>query len=77
MDNITAKVWGPADKIFILGFANGTFISALQDQIQFGDSKEKMRYGAGFETRGRDFTAFVIPDSASSIIRVDEKFSLE
>lgn len=77
MDSVTAKVWGPRDKIFVLGFANGSFVSALQDQIAFGDRKEQMRYGPGFETKGRDFTAFVIPDSATSVIRVEQDFSAE
>lgn len=74
MDEVNAKVWGNREKIFVLGFANGSLISALREQIAEGDLDEKMPYGGGIETVGRDFTAFIIPESASSVERVVERF---
>jgi hypothetical protein len=74
VDNINAKVWGSREKIFVLGFANGSLVSALREQLNTGDSTEKMPYAGRMETKGRDFTAFVIPESASSVTRVADKF---
>lgn len=74
VDQVNAKVWGDREKIFVLGFANGSLVSALREQIKDGDLDEKMRYGGGIETVGRDFTAFIIPESASSVERVAERF---
>lgn len=74
VDEVNAQVWGDREKIFVLGFANGSLVSALREQIQDGDLDEKMRYGGGFETVGRDFTAFIIPESASSVERVAKRF---
>jgi hypothetical protein len=74
VDDINAKVWGPREKIFVLGFANGSLVEALRAQLDTGDSTEKMPYAGRMETKGRDFTAFIIPESASSVERVDERF---
>jgi hypothetical protein len=74
VDNLNAKVWGNNQTIFVLGFANPSFTQALRDQIQFGDSSEMFAYVGGLTPKGREFTAFVIPDSANSIIWVDDKF---
>lgn len=73
-DRLNAKVWGPKDKVFVLGFANGSFIDALRSQIRHGDSDELMHYAGKMTPVGRAFTAFVIPDSADSILRVAERF---
>ena len=69
VDNLNAEVWGPC---FKLGFANSTLVSALRLQKHSGDSAEKMRYASGVVTKGRDFQAFVIPESASTMKRVDK-----
>jgi hypothetical protein len=74
VDNLNAKVWGDKKQIFVLGFANSTFISALRGQLNEGDSKEEFFYAGKMTPKGRDFTAFVIPDAADSIIRVEERF---
>lgn len=73
-DAINAQIWGNREEIFVLGFANSTFIDALRAQIKDGDQTGMMPYGGGFERKGRDFTAFIIPESASSITHVDERF---
>jgi hypothetical protein len=79
-DSLNATVWGPKDKTFVLGFANGSLIKALREQIERGDSKETMIYGSETVTKGRDFRAFIIPESATSITRYygdwrsDDKF---
>lgn len=63
--NITAKIWGTKELITILGFANTSFINAVRQQIMDGDSKN---------TRGgREFTAFVIPNSADSVQRYETR----
>jgi len=74
IDNLNAKVWGDLTNIFVLGFANTSFVGALRAQLEHGDSKEEFFYGGRKEKRGRDFTAFVIPESASSIQRVNTRF---
>jgi hypothetical protein len=56
--NLTAKIWGTKELITTLGFANTSFIDAVRKQIIEGDSKTG---------RGREFTAFVIPNSAGSV----------
>jgi hypothetical protein len=74
VNDIDAKVWGDPHKIFVLGFANSSFISAVRAQISQGDLPADFGYGGRIVSKGRDFTAFVIPESAPSIIRVDERF---
>jgi hypothetical protein len=74
IDNLNAKVWGDEKQVFVLGFANSSFISALRSQLAEGDSKEMMSYAGQMTPKGRDFTAFVIPDAADSIIRVADPF---
>lgn len=74
IDNVNARIWGPGNRIFILGFANSTFISALRAQLEQGDSTEMFDYAGEYTPKGRDFTAFVIPDAASSVVREDTRF---
>lgn len=72
--NLNAKVWGPKDKVFLLGFANSTLAAALRDQIRVGDRTPEYLPGYGMTPKGREFTAFVIPDAAESVAWVDDRF---
>lgn len=74
IDRINTKVWGKPNEIFVLGFANSDFVRALQDQINIGDRAPEYMPGYGLTPPGREFTAFVIPDAATSIIRVGDRF---
>lgn len=74
VDRLNAKVWGDPECIFVLGFANSTFIAALRDQLQQGDSKDCFSYGGGMTPKGREFIAFVIPEAADSVDRVLFRF---
>lgn len=73
VNEIDAQVWGDLTKVFVLGFANTSLISALRDQINIGDKPADFGYGGQVVSKGRDFTAFVIPESAPSIKRTPEK----
>ena len=73
-DNLNAKVWGDLATIFVLGFANTSFISAMRDQLQDGDRKDNFFYGGNMTPKGREFTAFVIPEAAGSVTRSMDKF---
>jgi hypothetical protein len=70
IDDLYAEVWGPCIKI---GFANGSFLNALYLQTVKGDLDKKMDYGGEQVTMGRDFKAFIIPESAKTMTRVDVK----
>lgn len=74
IDRVNAKVWGDPTEIFVLGFANTSFISALRNQLNYGDQAPEYMPGYGVTPRGREFTAFVIPDAAVSIVRVPDRF---
>lgn len=74
VDNINAQIWGNREEIFVLGFANSSFVDALRAQIKHGDQEGMMPYTGGFVRKGRDFTAFIIPESAPSVKRVEAKF---
>mgnify|MGYP000004596956 CR=1 FL=1 len=74
IDYVNAKVWGDPTRIFVLGFANTSFVNALRDQINQGDRPADFYYAGKLTPKGREFTAFVIPEAADSIIRVIEKF---
>lgn len=69
VDELNAEVWGPC---FKLGFANSSLVAALRAQKFDGDSKEVMAYAGGLVTKGRDFRAFVIPESAETMKRVEK-----
>lgn len=73
VNSLDAKVFGDPKKVFVLGFANSSFERAIVSQAISGDSTEMMPYAGKMTPKGRDFTAFVIPDAADSIIRVDSK----
>lgn len=72
-DEVNAKIWGDKDRIFLLGFANSSIVSALRSQIKDGDSDETFYYAGEFTPKGREFTAFVIPNAASSVTRYADK----
>lgn len=74
INRLDAKVWGDRESIFVLGFTNSSLGSALRNQLQNGDLPADFGYGGRVVSKGREFTAFIIPDSAASIIRTDEKF---
>ena len=77
INNIDAKVFiTDRTQQFVLGFATGSFEGALRQQIILGDSNSRMPYAGGMVAKGRDFTAFIIPESAESVIRVKTKAEL-
>lgn len=69
IDSLNAEVWGPC---FKLGFSNHSFTAAVISQSLSGDSTEKMAYGTGYVTKGREFEAFIIPESANTMKRIDK-----
>jgi len=74
VDQVNAKVWGDPTIVFVLGFANSTLASALRDQRTLGDQPADFYYAGKMTPKGRNFTAFVIPDAADSVERVLERF---
>ena len=74
IDSLNAKIWGNPTEIFVLGFANNSLVNAIRDQINLGDQSPEYMPGYGMTPRGREFTAFVIPDAAKSVIRVPDRF---
>ena len=74
IDNLNAKVWGDLTNAFVLGFANTSLTGALRDQLNIGDQPPSYLPGYGLTPKGREFTAFVIPDAAESVERVLERF---
>ncbi len=74
VDNLNAKVWGDPTRIFVLGFANTSFIGALRDQLNEGDRRDDFFYGGRMTPKGREFTAFIIPEAADSVQRVLDRF---
>lgn len=69
VDDLYAEVWGPC---FKLGFSNLSLTQALRAQKYEGDSDEVVLYGGKYVAKGRDFQAFVIPESAETVIRVEK-----
>ena len=74
IDHLNAKVWGDLPNAFVLGFSNSSLTGALRDQLHIGDQSPSYLPGYGMTPKGREFTAFVIPDAASSVERVLERF---
>lgn len=74
IDSLNAKVWGDIAKIFVLGFANTSFVSAMRNQLEHGDQSADFYYAGKMTPKGREFTAFVIPEAADSVQRVLERF---
>ena len=69
VDDLNAEIWGPCYKI---GFANHSFTAAIIAQGLSGDSTEKIAYGIACVTKGRNFEAFIIPESAKTMKRIDK-----
>ena len=67
--DLNADVWGPKDGYFVFGFNNSSLATAVRQQISLGDSKEVMGGVYGSAVRGRPFEAFIIPESAPTVIR--------
>jgi hypothetical protein len=69
VDHINAEVWGDPKKMFVLGFGNGTVVDALRGQLDEGDLPPRHMSGYGKVSPGREFDAFIIPESAGSVKR--------
>ena len=74
VDRVNAKVWGDLTYIFVLGFANSSFVSAMRNQLEHGDQPADFYYAGKMTPKGREFTAFVIPEAADSVERVPDRF---
>lgn len=61
INSIDAQYWG--DSAQMLGFANHSLVQALKDQIAKGDRPDYL---------GREFKAFLIPNFAPSIKRIEK-----
>lgn len=70
IDPINAEYWGNPSTTFMLGFANSTLVSAIRAQREHGDSTDTMPYAGRQVAKGREFTAFIVPESAPSIVRL-------
>lgn len=75
-DSLNARVWGDKSKVFLLGFANNSLVKALKDQLNMGDQLETYMPGYGMISPGRNFDAFVIPESANSVTWEESKFNI-
>lgn len=73
ISHLDVRIWGSRSVIFLLGFANSSFSAALAAQRYHGDSLELMNYSGGSTPKGRDFTAFVIPYAARSVVWFETK----
>lgn len=60
VDDINAEYGGP--HAMLIGFANSSLVEAIRDQKQRGDRMDGM---------GRRFEAFIIPDGASSVKKLE------
>jgi hypothetical protein len=68
-DGITAEVFTRNKRTaVVLGFANSTLVRAVKDQLAEGDLPATMPYCGKIVSPGRDFKAFVIPESADSVV---------
>lgn len=68
-DRITAEVYTlNRHTAILLGFTNYSFNRALADQLVHGDLPVDMPYGGKMVSPGRNFTAFIIPEGAPSVI---------
>lgn len=73
-DGLHADVWMPHRMSgIVLGFANGSYTYAVHKQVVEGDSQELMNYSGERVVKGRDFVAFIIPESAPTVHRHYEK----
>ncbi len=70
VDDVNAEVTGNP---IVLGFNNQSFVHAIRTQITYGDSTKMMNYPGGKVVEGHKFEAFIIPESADSVMRIDKK----
>jgi len=70
VDRLHAEISGPS---LVLAFLNRDFLKVLAEQLSLGDLDEKLTSPpyAG-HTKGRGFTAIVVPESAPTVRRLDE-----
>ena len=64
--------WGSThDSSCLLGFSNSGLAAAHMDQMTKGDKRAKIIGGRRW-VPGREFAAFIIPDSAATVERKDK-----
>jgi len=69
-DGLHADVYMPSrESGAVLGFANSSFKQALLEQSAFGDLPITMPYMGKEVAKGREFLAFVIPETADTVRR--------
>ena len=69
IDQLNAEVSGPC---FVLAFLNREFFGIVSEQLSRGDLEEKLVSPPYVgETKGRVFTGILVPESASSLKRLD------
>jgi hypothetical protein len=68
-DDLSAEVYG-GDKAVVLGILNSSLVDAISAQMREGDLTERVGGIYGDEVKGREFVAFVIPDSAPTVRRM-------
>lgn len=68
-DGLIADIYTRDSKsAVVLGFANSSFGYAVKDQLICGDLPKGMPYCGKVVSPGRDFKAFIIPESADSVV---------
>lgn len=70
VNHVDAEVTGQKDQFFVLGFANGSLVSALRAQLYAGDSDEVMTGAYAGHKKGRGFEAFIVPESSPTVRRI-------
>ena len=69
IDRLTAEISGPS---LALAFLNREFFGVLDEQLILGDLDEKLTFPPYVgETKGREFTGVVIPETAPTVRRLD------
>lgn len=68
-DQLTVEVYTEdRSTAVLLGFANSSFGYAVHDQLVCGDLPLGMPYCGKTVSPGRNFKAFIIPESADSVV---------
>ena len=69
VDRLNAEISGPS---LALAFLNREFFGVLDEQLILGDLDEKLAFPPYTgETKGREFTGIVIPETAPTVRRLD------
>lgn len=69
VDRLNAEISGPS---LALAFLNQEFFGVLDEQLILGDLDEKLAFPPYTgETKGREFTGIVIPETAPTVRRLD------